>query len=542
MRLRATTALLCAALFGASFGLARAQLAGDSSPRNPKNIYDEATRTPGQPVTAEPKNSEVRQRERRSQLEEEEAELDAAQARTDQERKAAQQRAAEARARYLGYFQTGNPDSLPRLFETDRFSVLGSFNAGFAPFVAFDNAFHAPAGSVNATLPAYADWAEAFFEPGITATYHVSHHVFLYGGFSYLESATIGTDYSGAPHAWYGLPEELFAGLRFTHLFGGGVTLDASYGQQNYVTGGSMLLANGASNGLARGAAYLGPRSAWRQADLLKASDGDWSTQFFYLRPNEAANVFDNSQLTGANVVWNPPGQLRLGAQYIYSASDILTRNQMSTYELRARLHPFIHDPYLWLQADYAIEGKPYLAADGWMLQANYNFTRMRWKPVVNVGLYSMSGANPANALIWYGFDPLYFGGSIPAWLPGFALQTELANTNLRDFDTSVTLWPWKQDSLQLNYLDANVSQLNAILTTLPPATSPEPLGGIPNFGYGQEIGAGYTHNFTDSLSVNPFYAFVWPGNGITANYAAHGGLARKWSFLGVSFTASYGK
>jgi len=479
---------------------------------------------------------------RRGELEEEQDQLEAAEARTDQERAAAQQRAAKTRASYLGYFQTGDPDSLPRLYETDRVSVLGSFSAGFAPFVSFENAFHAPPASINAALPPSPGWAEAYLEPGISAAYHLAHHAFIYGGFSYLESGTLGTDYSGTPPAWYGLPEELYAGLRFTHLFHGDVTLDASYGQQNYVNGGGMLLANGATNGFYRGAAYLGPRSAWLQAGLLKATDGDLSAQLFYLRPNEAPAVFDNTRLTGINVVWNPPGQLRLGAQYIYSTSDIVTRNQMSTYELRARFHPFTHDPYFWIQADYAIQGKPFLSADGWMVQAEYNFRKMWWSPLVNVGFYSMSGANPANAAIWSGFDPFYFGGSVPAWLPGFALQTVLANTNLRDFDASITFSPWKQDALQVNYLIAGVSRINATLVTLPPSTPPTPGGGLPNFGYGQELGASYTHNLSSALSVNPFYAFVRPGSGIAANYAAHGGVARDWSFLGLSFNATYGK
>lgn len=536
------SALLCAAIFAASFGCARAQVAGDASPTNPKNVYDEATRTPAQPDTAEPKNSQVRQRERRAQLEEEEAELEAAQAGTEQERQAARERAKRKRARYLGYFQTGDPASLPRLYETDRVSVLGSLNAGFAPFVAFNSAFHAPPGSVNAAFPANPDWAEAYVEPGMTATYHLAHHAFLYGGFSYVESGSLGTDYFGSPHTWYGSPEDLYAGLRFTHMFGGAGSLDASYGQQNYVTGAGMLLANGATNGFNRGAAYLGPRSAWLQAGLLKATDGNWSAQLFYLRPNEAPIVFDNTKLSGVNVVWNPPGQLRLGAEYIYSSSNILTRNQMSTYELRARLHPLTRNPYLWLQASYAVQGKPYLSADGWMVQANYNFRKMWWSPLLNVGFYSMSGANPANAAVWSGFDPFYFGGSVPQWLPGFALQTVLANTNVRYFDTSVTLAPWKQDALQINYLVADVNQLDAVLSVPPPSTLPEAGGGLPNFGYGQELGASYTHNLTDAVSVNPFYAFVWPGSGIAANYAAHGGSARNWTFVGISFSASYGK
>jgi hypothetical protein len=531
--------LLFAAISAACFGVARAQFAGEPSPT--KNIYDEATEVPGQADSFSPKNSKEKQQERRERLEEEQAAIEAAQARTEVEQTAAQQRAAKARAASLGYFQTGDPDSLPRLYESERVSVLGSVSAGFAPFVAFNNAFHAPSGSINSGLPVNPGWGEAYIEPGVTATYGLAHHAYLYGGFSYLESGTIGTDYAGSPNAWYGLPEEFYGGLRFTHLFGATGTLDASYGQQTYGTGNGMLLATGATNGFDRGAAYFGPRSAWRQAGLLRVTDGDWSGQLFYLRPNEAPTAFDNTTLTGLNVVWNPPGRLRLGAQYVYSSSDIVTRNQMSTYELRARFHPIPQDPNFWLQADYAIEGKPLLSADGWMVQADYSFRKMWWSPLVNVGFYSMSGA-AANSVVWYGFDPFYFGGAVPAWLQGFALQTQLANTNLRDLDTSITFSPARRDSLQVSYLIANVNQLNAILTTIPPSVPPSAKGGLPNLGYGQELGASYTHNITPSLSVNPFYALVWPGSGIAANYSAHGGTARSWSFLAIAFTATYGK
>lgn len=524
-RTRVLAIIFFAAAWAAASSTGRAQLAGEPSPTNPKNIYDEAAKTPGQEERLTAKNSEEKVRRRREILEEEQDVLDAAEARSDQQRNAAQQRAAKARAASLGYLQTGNPESLPRLFEDDRMSVIGSFNAAAAPFLASNNAFAAPAGSINSGRPVNPSWAELYLQPGFTAAYHLAHHTYLYGGFSYIESATLGSDYAGSPYAWYGSPEELYAGLRVSHLFGGRGTLDVSYGQQNYANGDGMLLSSGADNGAARGAPYLGPRTAWREAALVKLTDGDWSTQLFYLRPNEAPAAFDNTRLTGINVVWNPPGQLRLGAQYIYAASDIATRNQMSTYEFRARLHPLARDPNFWIQADYAFQGKPYLIADGWMLQANYNFNKMWWKPFVNIGYYDLSGANPANSLIWYGFDPLYFGGVVPAWLPGFALQTVLANTNLRYFNTSLFLEPRKNDWLQISYLAASVNQLNATL---------------PNFAYGSELGATYTHYLTPALSLTPFYAVAVPGNGIEANYKAHGGSARNWSFLGMAFAVSY--
>jgi hypothetical protein len=518
-------AIFSTAAFAAFTSGVRAQLAGEPSPTNPKNIYDEAAKTPGQEERLPEKNSQGRQQQRREIFEEQQAQLEAAEAQTEQQRAAARGRAAQAHNAHLGYLQTGNAESLPRLYETDRVSAVGSLNATIAPFVMSNNAFDAPRGSINAGLPANPGWGEMYVQPGFTVAYHVAHRTYLFGGFSYLESATFGGDYAGNPHAWYGQPEELFGGLEVSHLFGGNGRIIASFGQQEYLNGDGMVLSSGAGNGGYRAAAYLGPRVTWREAALLKVFDGDWSTQFFYLRPNEARDAFDNTRLSGVNVVWDPPSQLRLGMQYIYAASNLPERNQLSTYELRGRFHPFKTDPRFWLQADYATQGKPGVSTHGWMLQANYNFNTMWWKPYVNIGYYSLSP----------GFDPLYFGGTVAAWLPGFALQTVLSNTNLRYFDSSLFFEPRPHDWLQLSYLTAAVSRLDAPLS-LPPSQG----AGLPSFGYGEELGATYTHRITPAWNVSPFYAYVWPGNGIAQNYKAHGAGARNWSFLGVAFTATY--
>ena len=501
VRIGCRAALLTAALSAWSFGVAGAQLAGDPSPTDPKNVYDEATRTAAEDENFAPKD-----------------------AKDDQ----------LARAERIGV-----PSRWPQLYDGPRLNVTGFLNGGIAPFVMWNNAFAAPAGSVNAGLPVNPGWAEAYVEPGVTAGYRLGSDAYAYGGLAYMESGTVGTDFTGSVPAWYGLPEQLYAGVHVSRLFGGNATLDASYGQQDYDNGNGMLLALGATNGFNRGAAYAWPRTAWRQAGLLRATDGNWSAQLFYLRPNEAPADFDDTALSGVNLVWNPPGRLRLGVQYVYSSSDVVTRNQTSTYEFRARLHPLRTVPNFWLQADYAVQGKPLLAADGWMVQAEYNCKKMWWQPLFNAGYFSFSGAKPSDT-VWREFDPLYFGGSVPAWFAGFALENQLVNTNLRYFDASVTLSPQRHGSLQLNYVSAGVDQLHSILTTLPPSVPPSARGGLPAFGYGSEVAASYTDNLGPALSVNPFYAFAWPGSGIVEEYRAHEGTARNWSFLGIVLTATY--
>jgi hypothetical protein len=524
----------------ASSRFASAQLAGDVSHSQPDNAFDRATQTPAQLKSLAPKKPKNSYPQQPILLPEEQAEEQGERATTLEERARANAKADAERKAHEGVLQTGSLDSWPRLYQAGRLRVTGLFNAGVAPFVMSNNAFDAPPDSINGGLPANPAWSEYYIEPGFTAKYRFVKDAYLYGGFSYAESGTIGDDFSGAAGRWHGLPEQLYLGLHKAHIFGTTATLDVSYGQQDYTNGNGMLVWSGATNAQARGAAYLGPRNAWRDCGLLKATSGDYSTQLFYLRPNEAASDFTNSTLTGVNVVWNPPGQLRLGAQYVYSLSDIATRNRLSTWELRARLHPFRSDPYLWLQGAYAVQGKPGVSADGWTLQGAYNFSRLWWQPIVSVGYYDMSASNPEDPLVWNGFDPLYFGNAVPSWLPGIALQTILPNTNQTVFDTTITLSPKGKGTLQLNYLATRVGRANAILGTLAPGANPPASGGLLLPGYGNEISASYTYDVTSSVAVNPIFTYVTPGSGINQNYAANGGTAKPWSFLGVSLTASY--
>jgi hypothetical protein len=521
-------------------GPANAQFAGDASPSRVDNAFDLATQTPAQLRIFSPKHPRNRYRAERVLLPEEEAEDEAERAETKEQRKAAKEKAEAERKARKGVFQTRSLDSWPRLYQSESLSVTGLFNAGIAPFAMTNNAFDAPPGSINAGLPPNPGWSEYYVQPGFAAKYHVDKDAYVYGGFSFVESGTVGNDYSGAPSRWYGLPEEAYLGLHLAHLLGSTATLDASYGQRDYTNGNGMLVWSGATNTQVRGAAYLAPRNAWRDCGLLKATLGDYSAQVFYLRPNESAPEFTNSSLTGMNVVWNPPGQLRLGAQYVYSRSNIVTQANLSTWELRARLHPLRNDPYLWLQGDYAIQGKPGVAADGWMVQGNYNFTRWWLQPLVHVGYYNMSASNPDSVLVWNGFNPLYFGNAVPSWQPGIALQTLLHNTNQGVFDTTVELSPKGKGTLQLNYFATRVGRANAIVGTLAPGVQPPASGGLVLPGYGNETSASYTYDMNKSLAINPIFAYVTPGSGIKQDYAAHGGAAKPWSFLGVSLTASY--
>ena len=61
-----------------------------------------------------------------------------------------------------------------------------------------------------------------------------------------------------------------------------------------------MLLAQGAENGLKRGAVTLAPLAAWGNAAISKMTWGGWSADAFYVDPNEIPSEDTGTKLAGA--------------------------------------------------------------------------------------------------------------------------------------------------------------------------------------------------------------------------------------------------
>ena len=149
----------------------------------------------------------------------------------------------------------------------------------------------------------------------------------------------------------------------------------------------------------------------------------------------------------------DPPGTVRLGAMWIHVPdSEIVTRDGLDVYDFRARVHPIWASPNFWLEAEYAWQTKNNVAANGWLLQANYNAQDLAWKPLFDFRYASLSGDRPETAK-WEGFDPLYFGGSNPNWYQGQIGSTIFNNTNINVASAGVTLTPDENNIVVLRYL-----------------------------------------------------------------------------------------
>ncbi|MEO8751674.1 MAG: alginate export family protein [Casimicrobiaceae bacterium] len=438
-----------------------------------------------------------------------------------------------------GILQTGGLDAWPRLYRGGDLLITGSLTGTAAGFKMWNNEFGVPPSLQTHGYATNPGWGEFFLEPGLSATYKVSAQASVYGGFSYLEASTRGRDNAGSDNVWYGNRELLYAGAKWRDA-DSGFALDVSYGQQNFHVGNGMLLWSGASNGGQRGANYLGPRGAWATAGVVKGTWKEMAVQGFYLKPNDASADATGTTLVGVNFDWHGTGPLRVGAMYVHvPESDIVTRNGLNIYDLRARWHPVVASPRFWLDGEYVWERKASVAAEGWYVQANYNATDTTWKPLLALRYAALSGARSGSSR-WQGFDPLYFGNGNPNWYQGKLGSTLFNNTNLNTASAALTVTPTEKQILQFWYLYFSADQANSPLD-IPAAGQPVPTGGgVPNKPLASEFDVAYTYTFSKSVNVNVVAAYATPGSGYKQLYSANSGSANGWWLLGTQFNISY--
>ena len=440
----------------------------------------------------------------------------------------------------LGALQTGDLKSWPRMYRNDDLLVTGILNGGVGLFGMTDNLFGPPPPIAASNYVKNPSWGEFFIEPGLSATYKLSPAASVYGSFSYVESSTRGTDNTGAGNVYYGNRELLFGGIRWRDA-GSGLALDASFGQQDFTVGNQMLLGRGASDNTAqRGANQLGPRNAWANAGIVKATWQDFNVQAFYLKPNESPNSATGTIFNGINVEWLPAGPVRLGAMYLYVPdSDIVTRDKLNIVDLRARAHPVPSTPRFWLQGEYAAQRKGNVAADGWYVQANYNALDTAWKPLFALRYASLSGDKSGTSK-WEGFDPLYFSGGNPNWYQGKIGSSIFNNTNLNVANATLTLTPDDKNIIELLYLYFSADQTNSPLSIPAVGAIPVGGGGVPTKALASEFDLSYTYTINKNLNINSFAAYAAPGAGLKHSYSASGGNASGWWFFGTQLNFSY--
>jgi hypothetical protein len=510
---RASRIALVVATFVQPPTIAYAQFEAVPSPAKPDNAYDRAVANPKQDHAARSILDGPPYAQQREPI----ADDDAAQ----------------------GVLQTGDAQSWPRLYRGGDLLVTGLLNGAVALFGMTQNLFGPPAALAPSRYKTNPQWGEFFIEPGLSATYRLGPSATLYGSFAYIESSTRGMDNCCVDNIYYGNRELLFGGIRWRDS-NSGFSLDASYGQQDFTVGNQMLLGRAGSNGAHRGANQIGPRNAWANAGIVKAAWQDINVQAFYLKPNEEPTEATGTIFNGINAEWLPAGPVRLGFMYLYVPdSNIVTRDQLNIYDLRARVHPVPSAPHFWIDGEYVWQRKSSVAADGWYAQAQYNALESAWKPLFSLRYSSLSGDRPGGTR-WEGFDPLYFSGSDPNWYQGQIGSSIFNNTNLHTASASVVLTPDDRNIVELRYLYFTADQVNSPLAIPAVGAVPASGGGVPAKALASEFDVSYTYTFNKNVNMNAFAAYASPLAGYKELYASYGGSAGGWWFLGTQLNVSY--
>ncbi len=446
--------------------------------------------------------------------------------------------AAGADAAERSVLQGGGVTAWPSLYRDTSLTVTGSVTGAAAAFKLWNNAFAPPPALQTPGVPLSPGWGELFLEAGLTARYILLPTLAAYGGVSYLETGTRGRDYDGNANLYYGDTELLYAGVTSTAAR---VSLDLSYGQQEYTVGDGMLLWSGATNGAQRGADYLGPRAAWQRAGLARLAVRDLLTlEAFHLVPNEAPADATGTRIAGVNAEWAGGGPMRLGITYLHvPQSKIITRDGLDVVDLRARLHPFPDQPALWLSGEYAYQTSSRTRAYGWYVQGSYNAQAWPWKPLIALQWTRLSGDDPGTAR-WEGFDPLYFGNDNPNWYPGKIASMFIENTNVQIGSMSVTLTPGARHVVRLWVLGFRAGNANASLSVPAPGVAPPVGGGVPSKPLLTEVDASWTIKFGKDANMSLVAGWATPGRGFQDLYAASGGDARAAWLVGTQLNVSY--
>ncbi|HRD98692.1 MAG TPA: hypothetical protein PLA97_20100, partial [Rubrivivax sp.] len=169
-------------------------------------------------------------------------------------------------------------------------NLFWNLPATFAPSAGYDTSRH---------------WWEAYIKPGLRGQKALAGGATLYSQLSAVGSGTLRKDPFDAGDTGRLSLETAMAGVRLP-LAGSDWHADLSFGAQAFSVGTGMLIANGASNGFARGALKLGPRKAFERTAVARLASDATTAELFYLDPNENPDSDSGTRLVGGALTYRP--------------------------------------------------------------------------------------------------------------------------------------------------------------------------------------------------------------------------------------------
>ena len=443
---------------------------------------------------------------------------------------------------------SSDTDPAPASDTQIKFTLEGGVNA-----VAEENLYWnlADRFAPSANFDSDTQWLEFYVKPGAELTHDLDGSAEIYGGFSVVASATLGTDAFDQENTARVTIEEAFVGIRTGSVETG--QFDFSIGAQELKLGTGMLIANGASNGFERGAVKLGPRKAWERTIVARFRKQDLTATAFFIDPNELASNNTKTHSVGGDVRldWGKGdfagasyvNVLQSGAPYPQAAPgglgppDFLDggREGLNALSFYSLVHPApeaVPGLYLGLDGAYQWNDRVNLDAWGGRIKVGHAWNDKPWRPDLFWSYQTFSGDDPDTPELER-FDPLNYEGSPASWATGSKAALVFINSNVQSHQLTLRTMPSPKDFLTFRAAHIRVNELRSPIQ-FGQATRleiTEDLGsvisGVTANHLADDFFVEYTRVLTPNIFLTGGFSISIPGKGIEN---AFGGDAPSWT------------
>ena len=429
-----------------------------------------------------------------------------------------------------------------------KFTLEGGINA-----VAEENLYWnlADRFAPSANFDSDTQWLEFYVKPGVETTRELGGDGEIYGGFSVVASATLGTDAFAQKNTGRVTIEEAYVGLRKGSVDTGQV--DFSIGAQELKLGTGMLIANGASNGFERGAVKLGPRKACERTVIGRFRKRDLTATAFFIDPNELASNNTKTRSVGGDVRfdWGRTdfagvsyvNVLKSGAPYPQAAPGgsgppaFLEggRDGLNAVSFYGLFHPSkdsLPGLYVGLDGAYQWNNRIDLSAWGGRIKIGHAWNSKPWRPDLFYSYQTFSGDDPDTPELER-FDPLSYEGSPASWATGSKAALVFINSNVQSHQLTLRTMPSPRDFLTFRAAHIRVNEQRSPIQ-FGQATRLEitdelgsVISGVTANHLADDFFVEYTRVLTPNIFLTGGFSLSVPGKGIEI---AYGDDAPSWT------------
>jgi len=391
------------------------------------------------------------------------------------------------------------------IYNEDSTKLTFNFDAVVAGFVGEDSWFGASKDFLGAGTN---NWAEYGAEPRLSLETPLAGGT-VFGQLSAVATKTGSDDASGLTigiDAEDADIEQANLGWKIDNLFSGleNDTFSISAGDQDYLIGTGMLIADGGADGGERGGWYIGMRKAFQESAIVRLKSDEMLLEGFRLenRPREGGN---EGEVWGVNGEYTFFGTTKLGLTYMepeLKNPEDPNSKPLDIYNGRLDWTPDGSLKGVLLSGEYAHEENDIIEADGWFTELGYQFEQTSWTPTLSYRYAFFEGDDPDTAEdeqfreIAYGFTDYgsWYQGEITGNYP-------LANGNVISNRVRLKVQPIESITASLMYYEFTLDQQQVFGD---PVSSDD---------WGDEINLTVDWTATDSILVIGVLGYSTPGD-----------------------------